>query len=145
MQKDYSILIGGEAGQGSRFAGLIIAQLFNQLGYHIYIYEDYQSLIRGGHNFSQIRAAEKVIQARKKEIDFLLALDKKTLDLHEKELVKNALIIFNKDRIKKEKGVGVEIEKISKEIGGKAIMANTALVSAFAKIVGIEWKVLERV
>ena len=60
-------------------------------------------------------------------------------------MVKNALIIFNKDRIKKEKGVGVEIEKISKEIGGKAIMANTALVSAFAKIVGIEWKVLERV
>ena len=58
MSKDFSILIGGEAGQGSRMAGLIIAKIFNQLGYRIYIYEDYGSLIRGGHNFSQIRAAE---------------------------------------------------------------------------------------
>ena len=145
MQKDYSILIGGEAGQGSRFASLIIAQLFNQLGYSIYIYEDYQSLIRGGHNFSQIRAVERGIQARKEEIDFLLALDKKTLDLHGKKLAKNGLVIFNKDRIKTNKGLGIEIEKIPKEIGGKPIMANTALVSAFAKIVGVNWKVLEKV
>jgi 2-oxoglutarate ferredoxin oxidoreductase subunit alpha len=49
--KEYSILIGGAAGQGSRKAGLIIAKLFNKLGYNIYIYEEYQSLIRGGHNF----------------------------------------------------------------------------------------------
>ena len=59
MSKDFSILIGGEAGQGSRMAGLIIAKFFNQLGYRIYIYEDYQSLIRGGHNFSQIEHRKK--------------------------------------------------------------------------------------
>ena len=73
MSKDFSILIGGEAGQGSRMAGNLIAKIFNRLGWQIYIFEDYQSLIRGGHNFSQIRASEKEFQSRKEKIDFLLA------------------------------------------------------------------------
>jgi 2-oxoglutarate ferredoxin oxidoreductase subunit alpha len=145
MQKDFSILIGGEAGQGSRFAGLIIAKIFNRLGYRIYIYEDYQSLIRGGHNFSQIRASEKEFQSRKEKIDFLLALDKKTIDLHKKDLEKNGLIIFNSDRIESKEGIGVPIEKITKEMGGIPVMANTALISAFSKIVGIDFEILKEV
>jgi 2-oxoglutarate ferredoxin oxidoreductase subunit alpha len=145
MAKDFSILIGGEAGQGSRFAGLIIAKIFSRLGYRIYIYEDYQSLIRGGHNFSQIRASEKDFQSRKEKIDFLLALDKKTIDLHKKDLEKNGLIIFNSDRIKSREGIGVPIEKITKEMGGIPVMANTALISAFSKIVGIDFEILKEV
>jgi len=142
MSKDFSILI---AGQGSRMAGLIIAKFFNQLGYRIYIYEDYQSLIRGGHNFSQIRASEKKFQSRKKEIDFLLALDKNTLNLHKKNLSKNGIIIFNGDRIGSKEGIGIPIEKITKEMGGIPIMANTALISSFAKIIGVDWQILGEV
>jgi len=159
MSKDFSILIGGEAGQGSRMAGLIIAKIFNFIGYKIYIYEDYGSLIRGGHNFSQIRAAEKEFQSRKEKINFLLALDKKTIDFHKKDLEKNGLIIFNSDKIELRDynppsalpakggapGIGVPIEKITKEMGGIPIMANTALIAAFAKIVGIDWEILEGV
>jgi 2-oxoglutarate ferredoxin oxidoreductase subunit alpha len=159
MKKDFSILIGGEAGQGSRFAGLIIAKIFNQLGYRIYIYEDYQSLIRGGHNFSQIRASEKEFQSRKEKIDFLLALDKKTIDFHKKDLDKNGILIFNADRVQSKDynppttlpvkdgapGIGIKIEKITKEMGGLPIMANTALISAFSKIVSIDFEILQEV
>ena len=141
---DYSILIGGAAGQGIKMAGLIIAKLFNVLGYRVYIYEDYQSLIRGGHNFSQIRASGKEADSRKKKIDFLLALDENTLKIHKNNLAKNGSIIFNSDRIKSE-GIGVHIEKITKEEGGPLIMANTALIAAFAKIVGIDLKILKEV
>ncbi|PIS39614.1 MAG: pyruvate ferredoxin oxidoreductase [Candidatus Nealsonbacteria bacterium CG08_land_8_20_14_0_20_38_20] len=146
MLKDYSILIGGEAGQGTRLAGLIIAKLFNHLGYHIYIYEDYQSLIRGGHNFSQIRATENGFQSRKEKDDFLLALDERTLNLHKKNLSEKGIIIFNSDKIDSgEKGIGIPIQTIAKEMGGKPIMANTALIAAFAKVIGVEWEVLEDV
>ena len=145
MKKEFSILIGGQAGQGSRFAGLIIAKIFGRLGYRIYIYEDYQSLIRGGHNFSQIRASEKEFQSRKEKIDFLLALDKNTLDLHKKDLDQNGLIVFNSDKIESKEGIGVPIEKITKEMGGIPIMANTALISAFSKIVGIDFEILKEV
>jgi len=142
--KDYSILIGGAAGQGTRLAGLVIAKLFGALGYHVYIYEDYQSLIRGGHNFSQIRISQKKADSRKEKIDFLLALDENTLQLHKKNLVKGGPVIFNSDRIKT-KGMGIAIEKITKEEGGSPIMANTALIAAFAKIVGIDFKTLKEV
>ena len=142
--KDYSILIGGAAGQGTRLAGLVIAKLFNALGYYVYIYEDYQSLIRGGHNFSQIRISEKEVFSIKEKIDFLLALDENTLKLHEKKLAKKGPVIFNSDRIKN-KGIGVAIEKITKEEGGSPIMANTALIAAFAKIVGIDFETVNEV
>jgi len=88
MNKEYSIIIGGAAGQGSRKAGLLIAKIFSQLGYYIYIYEDYQSLIKGGHNFSQIIASEKKNPALKSELNFLLALDQNTIDRHQKKLKK---------------------------------------------------------
>lgn len=142
-QKDFSILIGGEAGQGSRKAGLIIAEMFNQLGYKVLIYDDYQSLIKGGHSFSLIRVSAKQVFSHCQKIDFLLALDKRTITEHQQSL--NGMIIFNQDRVESSQGTGIAAETIVKECQGSLIMANTALIAGFAKIVGIEWSVLEEV
>jgi len=94
MKKDYSILIGGKAGQGSRKAGLVIAKLFSELGYRIFIYDDYQSLIRGGHSYSKIRASNKKVLSHREKIDFLLALDENTIKKHKNNLDKNGIIIY---------------------------------------------------
>ena len=155
MGKDYSILIGGEAGEGSRKAGLLIAKLLNRFGYRIFIYDDYQSLIRGGHNFSKIRASDKKILSHRKKIDFLLALNKDTIEKHKNDLDQGGMLIYNSDKINphtndigvgvKEKGIGIPIEKITKEEGGIPIMKNAALLAGFAKIIGINWKVVEEV
>lgn len=144
MKKEYSVIIGGAAGQGSRKAGLIIAKLFNKLGYGIYIYEDYQSLIRGGHNFSQVTAAEGGSVNKKEKIDFLLALDKKTIERHKDKVKKDGVIFFNSDRIS-EKGIGIAADKIVKELNGLPIMANIALIAGLAKGIGITWDVLEKI
>ncbi|MFZ3054370.1 MAG: 2-oxoacid:acceptor oxidoreductase subunit alpha [Minisyncoccales bacterium] len=144
-KKDYSIVIGGAAGQGSRKAGLIIAKLFNNLGYNVFICEDYQSLIKGGHNFSVIRVSEEKRASIKEKADFLLALDSNTIEKHEKLLNKKALVVFNGDKIKRDGGVGIASETITKELGGIPVMSNTALIAGFSKAVGIEWKVLEDV
>jgi 2-oxoglutarate ferredoxin oxidoreductase subunit alpha len=142
-KKDYSIIVGGAAGQGSRKAGLIIAKLFNNLGYNVFINEDYQSLIKGGHNFSVIRVSESQRFSIREKTDFLLALNEDTINKHEKSLEKNGCIIFNKDKIKREKGIGISSDTITKELGGLSIMSNTALIAGFSKTMGIEWKVLE--
>lgn len=141
---DYSILIGGAAGQGSRKAGLLIAKLFNQYGYRIFIYDDYQSLIKGGHNFSVIRASDKEVLAHQENIDFLLALDKNTLKKHQKKLKKTGLIIYDLDKISEVKGIGVPLKKITQAEQGLPIMENVALVAGFAKVVGIEWRYLKK-
>jgi len=145
MLKDFSILVGGEAGQGSRAAARILAEIFNFLGYDVYVYEDYQSLIRGGHNFSEIRVSENDLQSRKEKIDFLLALDQKTVDLHQKNLGKNGILVFNRDKVSFKNGIGIPAEKIVKEIAGEPIMVNTVLISAFSKIIGLDWEVLEKI
>jgi len=142
-KKDYSVIIGGAAGQGSRKAGLIIAKLFNNLGYNVFIYEDYQSLIKGGHNFSVIRVSEDQHFSTREKADFLLALDENTVNRHEKSLEKHGCVIFNKDKIKREKGIGIASDAITKELKGLPIMSNTALIAGFSKAMGIEWKILE--
>ncbi|MEA3293072.1 MAG: 2-oxoacid:acceptor oxidoreductase subunit alpha [Patescibacteria group bacterium] len=145
MKKDYSILIGGEAGQGSRKAGLIIAKVFNDLGYRIFIYDDYQSLVRGGHSFSQIRASEDNVFSHRKKIDFLLALDDKTIKKHRNNLTSKGIIIYNSDKVQLKEGIGIPIETICRELKGISLMANTALLAGFLKTIGIDWKVLEKI
>ncbi|MFA5431375.1 MAG: 2-oxoacid:acceptor oxidoreductase subunit alpha [Candidatus Paceibacterota bacterium] len=142
-KKDYSIIIGGAAGQGSRKAGLIIAKLFNNLGYNVFINEDYQSLIKGGHNFSVIRVSEGQCFSTREKADFLLALNEETISKHEKSLEKDGYVVFNKDKIKKAEGIGIASDKITKDLGGLPIMSNTALIAGFSKAMGIEWRVLE--
>lgn len=141
---DYSILVGGAAGQGSRKAGLLIAKLLNKYGYRIFIYDDYQSLIKGGHNFSVIRASEKEVLSRRENIDFLLALDKNTIEKHKKSLTKTSSIIYNSDEISGVNGIGIPLKKITQEEGGIPIMENVALVAGFAKITGIDWQCLKK-
>ncbi len=145
MKKDFSILIGGAAGEGSKKAGLIIAKLLSNYGYEIYIYEDYQSLIRGGHNFSLVRASDKKVSSTKGGIDFLLALDEETIKKHEKKIENKSQIVFNSDKISFNSGIGVPIEETTKKLKGIPIMKNTALVAAFAKIIGIEWTTVKKV
>lgn len=134
MKKDYSILIGGEAGQGSRKAGFIIAKIFNEIGYNVFIHEDYQSLIKGGHNFSQIRASEKEAISQRKQADFILALDKKTIEKHKKYLEKDGILIS-----------GEKACSITKELNGSKIMGNIAMIAIFSKTIGIDWKILSKV
>ena len=146
MIKDYSILIGGAAGLGSRKAGLAIAKLFSELGYRIFIYNDYQSLIKGGHSFSKIRVSKDKVLSHRKEIDFMLALDENTVNEHKSELNKKGIIIYNSSTfsLNDKNAIGVPAEEIVKKTGGNKIMENSALVAAFAKIIGIKWEAIER-
>ena len=148
MKKDYSIIVGGAAGQGSRKAGLIIAKVLKKLGYFVYIYDDYQSLIKGGHNYSQIRAADEFVSGKREKINLLIAFDQKTIELHEKDLATKGILVFNKNKTPDGKGIGIEADSIVKNLQGKPIMANTAMIGGFLKIVGIDWttakNVLER-
>ena len=59
--EDFQVLIGGKAGDGINSAGLTIAHLLDQMGYRIYMYFDYPSLIKGGHNFAIVRGSREKI------------------------------------------------------------------------------------
>jgi 2-oxoglutarate ferredoxin oxidoreductase subunit alpha len=142
--KDFLLLVGGKAGDGINRAGFIIARLLSSIGYRIYMYYDYPSLIRGGHNFSIIRAAEKSIGTHHDKVDFLLAFDQNTVKTHSDRISDDTEIIFNADTVKTE-GMAVPIGTILEEEGGLPIMANICLVGSFCKCAGISWEMVEKV
>jgi len=142
--KEISILVGGKAGDGIRQAGHVIARLLNRMGYRIFFYDDYPSLIRGGHNFSIIRAAEKGIDAHKETVDVIVALNQDAVENHKHRLNIGGIILFDSKKSDAE-GLGLDFMEIVKKFDGKPIMRNTAAIGALAGVLNIEWSVLEKV
>src|SRR3989339_919340 len=83
-----TILIGGAAGLGSAVTSHFIGKLFCSLGYYVFNYRDYPSLIKGGHNFNILKVSDKPVYSHEYKYDFILALDQKTVDIHKKDLKK---------------------------------------------------------
>ena len=140
--QDYSVLIGGQAGDGIRQVGSLVARLLSSLGYRIYFWDDYPSLIRGGHNFSLIRACENDVQAYKEDVDVLVALNEETTKKHEWRLKQGGTLIYDEDLFKTE-GCGLRLTSMVKEAGGKPVMRNVAALGAIARSLGVEWDALE--
>jgi len=142
--KEISILVGGKAGDGIRQAGHVIARLLNRMGYRIFFYDDYPSLIRGGHNFSIIRAAEKGIAAHKETVDVIVALNQDGVNNHKHRLNTGGIILYDSKKADAE-GLGFDFMEIVKKFDGKPIMRNTAAIGALAGVLDIKWSVLEKV
>lgn len=96
---DYSIKIGGEAGQGIQTIGDTLAKVFSRSGYHVFTHQDYESRIRGGHNFYQIRVADHPVMASREKIDIIVALDADTIALHEKEASPHGIVLYDSSLI----------------------------------------------
>lgn len=148
--EDFSILIGGKAGFGIDKAGLIIANILNRLGYRLYIYRDYPSLIRGGHTFSIIRAARRKIYSHKDKVEIILAFNQETFDLHKNRLTGDAMVIYDTGVVKVDGLVGtnkivmVPAANILKEELAPEITRNSCSIGALCKAVDIPWDLLDK-
>jgi 2-oxoglutarate ferredoxin oxidoreductase subunit alpha len=118
-------LIGGAAGQGINKVSQIISNILSKQGYSTFNYRDYQSLIRGGHNFNTLTTSDKPIESHESKIDILVALDERTIKTHKQALKKNGITILG-DQFKNE---------------GRNL--NIALAGSLTKIFGIPLKELE--
>jgi 2-oxoglutarate/2-oxoacid ferredoxin oxidoreductase subunit alpha len=147
--ENFSTLIGGIAGDGINEAGVTLARLFNRLGYHIYMYYDYPSLIRGGHNFSLVRASRHKIGVQEENVDVLIALNQETLDKHQGRQKDKSFLIYDADKVKpessKKNDCGLPVTQILKEEEALPVMKNSCILGGFCKVVGIEWSILEDV
>jgi 2-oxoglutarate ferredoxin oxidoreductase subunit alpha len=143
--KDVTVIVGGKAGDGINNAGLIVTQLLNHLGYYVYMDIDYPSLIRGGHNFAAVRAAEQPVMALKKTIDFLIALDQETVH-HHYNTCRDCALIANADTVKSPKDAqAISLKSILAAEAAPPITGNSAMIGAFAKAAGIPFATMEDV
>jgi 2-oxoglutarate/2-oxoacid ferredoxin oxidoreductase subunit alpha len=143
-----SVLIGGQAGEGISSAGQVIGHLLARAGYRVYMHYDYPSLIKGGHNFAIVRGAEHDIGAVREEVDFLLALNRETIELHTPRLAANGVVIYDTGRVKVPGGIGIPVQEILAAEKAPAVMGNSAIIGAFIRAANLDWEtaagVLER-
>jgi len=115
MKKDvFTYIIGGEAGQGTKKAGIVAANLFAELKREVFQMNDYPSLIRGGHNFSVVTTSTSKIYSHYMKADLIVALDHESYTIHKNHLNKNGVLVFNSDKTKG-KGIGIPISSESKK------------------------------
>ncbi len=151
---DISILIGGEAGAGISAAGFSLGKVFMRGGLHVFGTIDYPSLIRGGHNFYVIRAATIPVYSQWDSYDLILALDKKTIKKHYKDLKSEGGIIYDGEEIppnspdlptEVKNRYPIPLKTILKEVEGRPVVRNTIALGAALGILGYDIEILEEI
>jgi len=149
--KDFSFLIGGKAGDGVKQAGNFLAKLFNELGYYIFIYEDYPSLISGGHNFSIVRVSDKKILNHKQKIDFVVAFNKDAIKNHKEVFKKETVVIYDSNIVQAEdlpkdlEAIAFPMTELLQENNLPLIVRNSVSLGIVAGILKIEFEIVKKV
>lgn len=147
---DFSIAVGGAAGQGVATPGNVLARIFARRGLHFYAYNAYQSIIRGGHSFLTVRVCDRQVRTHGDRLDVLIALNQDTMNRHLKHMGPGTWVIFNSDSIRPGEGVrGVQFCPMPvKELSGDSrnrLVQNTAAISTVLSILGLDFGPFEEV
>lgn len=130
MGIDVTVKIGGEAGQGIQTVGELLAQVCYRNGLYLFGINDFESRIRGGHSFMQLRISDKPVSAPHHRVHLLIALNERTLDTHRSELAEGGLVIYDSESEVSDSSVlAVPVTRLARQSGG-SIMANTVAAGA---------------
>ena len=145
---DLSLAIGGEAGQGIATPGDILARIFVRRGLHLYTYNAYQSIIRGGHIFLTVRVSDKELYSHGDKLDLLLCLNQDTMTRHLNLMGPGSRVIYNGDSITPgdaNDGVHLCPLPVSDLSGGSRnrLIQNTIAVGAIMSMLGLDFDILE--
>lgn len=143
IENRFTWKIGGEAGFGVNSSGLLFAKYCLRNGLYAFEYSEYPSLIRGGHQTSQVSVDTKLVTSEHFVVDVLLAMNKASVELHVAELSDASAVIFDSGQFslsspqevlgKKSTNVtfiGVPLTEIAIEIGGLNIFRNVVGLGA---------------
>lgn len=151
MINDFVWKIGGPAGYGIMSTGLIFSRTFSKKGYNVNDYNEYPSLIRGGHNTYTVRVCTETIYSIIKNINILVALNMETVELHFNEVIEGGYIIFegSDDEISKFRKIRKDINYIMvpftdilNEINAPKVMLNNISLGASIALVDYDFEAL---
>ena len=144
---DFALAIGGEAGQGIATPGDVLARIFVRRGLHLYTYNAYQSIIRGGHIFLTIRVSGQPIQSHGDKLDLLFCLNQDTMDRHQGLMGPGSRVVFNSDTVSpgtasdERELCPIPVSQLTKS--RNKLMQNTIGVGAVMALLGLDFEILE--
>ncbi len=154
-----SIMIGGEAGTGIVSAGEILARAFAKCTLHVSAYSEVPSLIRGGHNTFQVCVSTHKVHSLWKGLNFLIALDRLSIDLNALNISEGGAIVYDSDVVEvdpKELGhhvlgredltlLPVPLKTIAGEHGKADLMRNTVALGVAIALADYKCEALQEV
>ncbi|MBU6451297.1 MAG: 2-oxoacid:acceptor oxidoreductase subunit alpha [Cyanobacteria bacterium REEB67] len=151
--QEVTIGIAGAAGDGLDKSGDTLARSCGRLGLHVYAYNCYQSIIRGGHIWLKVRIGAEKVYSHGDSLNVLIALNQDSIERHAGEVEAGGVVLFNSDRIKCEpyqvregvKILGLPMSKVTADVVAEhgplqTIMQNTVAIGAacFIGSIGLE-------
>jgi 2-oxoglutarate ferredoxin oxidoreductase subunit alpha len=139
---DYTLRIGGQAGQGVQTVGELLAQVFASSGYHVFANQDYESRVRGGNNFYQVRVSSEPVVSCTDKVHLMIALDAASVDIHQPSLAEGGILAYEADAFPdppdNDALLGIPFKTLAVNSGGSALMANTVAVGAGLGMLGMQ-------
>lgn len=152
--REATLGIGGAAGDGLDKTGDTLAKTASRLGLHLFAYNSYQSVIRGGHIWLRVRMGEEKVYSHGDHLNLLIALNQDTLERHAREVESGGAVLFNSDKLQCDPAmlganvmpVPLPVGTITKPLGKlQPIMQNTVGLGAAIFLVGLEFDVVAEV
>ena len=143
-RKSFVFKVAGAAGAGILSTGLLFSKIAARSGCYIFDYNEYPSLITGGHNTYLVHFSHKSVYCQSPKTDILLALNTDALKMHIEELSPDSVVIYDNEVIKNPieefnlpaKILTLPMKRLAEEAGGKELMANNVGVGAAAYLAG---------
>ncbi len=136
---EVSVFLGGRAGEGVKRGALVIGKLLNRFGYHIFIMDDYVSTIRGGQDYSEIRASKKEVFSQSGSADIFFSFHRDIYERYEGKVKKGALVVNDG-----KEGTDIPFEEIIKEKGASPVMKPSIVLGALCAVCNIPFEYAEK-
>jgi len=149
---DRSLFITGAAGEGIQTIGDVVARSFLVHGYPVFVAQEFESRIRGGHSSVRIRIADSPRNAPRRDADILLAVNPAAAAQYADALNDGGLLIASADQTddavsspRERNRLSIPFSPLATEHGGEEIYSNAVAAGALCAAVGVPFAVLERV
>jgi len=134
----FTFLVAGEAGHGVRRAGVVAGDLAAERGRYVFQMDDYQSLIRGGQNFSIVTSAPSPVFSHHMHAEVVVALDARSCELHRAHLSPEGTLVYNSDVVKDaaKSAVGLPLSSLAKGYSQPALRLGVGAVAVLLAATG---------
>ncbi len=153
--KEIIIRIAGAAGDGVQSAGLMMAKVFSRNGLHASTYNYYQSIIRGGQSWYQIRASSDKVKSQGDGLDILVTLNKDGIERHTNPEINeggasslNGIAIYDKALTGFKQFSGnvkycpVPLAEIGQKYSKNPLLKNTVALGALCGHISVDFEIL---
>jgi 2-oxoglutarate/2-oxoacid ferredoxin oxidoreductase subunit alpha len=147
-----SIRIAGANGDGVESTGALLGKIAALSGMEVFGNRGYQSVIRGGHVWYQIRIGDEKLYSAGDSIDVLVALNQDSIVNQKSHLSDKAIVIYDSAKCnvtelegRSYKLIDIPFLEIVLAAGGDSIMRNMVSIGAVLKVVGIDISLFDAV